>query len=145
MKMLESLSHHLLLPFLILVFIASPSPSSGDLGTTSHYGPPYYPTACFGNDLSQFPLNKYFAAAGEEIWDNGAACGRMYWVKCISSYFPKTTCTEGEMIEVQIVDRAQTSVSPPTWPGTKMALSGPAFTAIAGLPVAWVQIEYKQK
>lgn len=48
------------------------------------------------------------------------------------------------MILIQIVDRAKTSISRPTWPGTTMVLSRPAFTAIAGKPVAWVNIEYEQ-
>nr|GEY93211.1 RNA-directed DNA polymerase, eukaryota, reverse transcriptase zinc-binding domain protein [Tanacetum cinerariifolium] len=31
--------------------------------------------ACYGYDSSQFPSKNLFAAAGDRIWDNGAACG----------------------------------------------------------------------
>ncbi|KAA8525366.1 hypothetical protein F0562_007216 [Nyssa sinensis] len=62
--------------------------SHGDVGTASHYSPPYLPTACFGNDPSQFPSSNLFATASEGIWDNGAACGRQYLVRCISAVVP---------------------------------------------------------
>lgn len=74
-------------------------------------------TACYGNDASQFPSSNLFAAAGEGIWDNGAACGRQYLVKCISAVIPRT-CILGQTIQVRIVDRAQTSVSRSTRAGT---------------------------
>nr|GFB61894.1 hypothetical protein [Tanacetum cinerariifolium] len=75
-----------------------------EVGTASMYNPPYTPTACYGNDASQFPSSNLFAAAGEGIWDNGAACGRQYLVKCISAVIPRT-CILGQTIQVRIVDR----------------------------------------
>ncbi|KAJ0021668.1 hypothetical protein Pint_31718 [Pistacia integerrima] len=51
--------------------------SNGDVGT-------YRPTACFGNDGSQFPTNNQFAGVGAGLWDNGAICGKIYFVRCLS-------------------------------------------------------------
>ncbi|GAA0160265.1 hypothetical protein LIER_16856 [Lithospermum erythrorhizon] len=117
-------------------------PTLGDLGTASHYRPPYTPTACFGNDPTQFPSSGFFAAAGEGIWDNGASCGRQYLVKCISGPL-KITCTS-DTIQVRIVDRAQTSVSRPSKTGTSIVLSNAAFGAIANPSVASINLEFQQ-
>nr|GMD92196.1 EG45-like domain containing protein [Ipomoea batatas]GMD93578.1 EG45-like domain containing protein [Ipomoea batatas]GME15808.1 EG45-like domain containing protein [Ipomoea batatas]GME20769.1 EG45-like domain containing protein [Ipomoea batatas] len=100
-------------------------------------------TACFGTDRSQFPSSNYFAAAGEGIWDNGASCGRQYLVSCISSVFPKA-CKKDQTIQIKIVDRAQTSVSRPTKPGTTMVLSNAAFAAIADPSATSLNIEFQQ-
>ncbi|KAE9462761.1 hypothetical protein C3L33_05331, partial [Rhododendron williamsianum] len=51
--------------------------SHGDVGTVAQYGPPYTP-------------------AGDGIWDNGAACGRQYLVKCISATTPYTCVLTGQ-------------------------------------------------
>ncbi|XP_071703610.1 EG45-like domain containing protein 2 isoform X2 [Rutidosis leptorrhynchoides] len=87
-----------------------------EVGTASMYNPPYTPSACYGNDASQFPSSNLFAAAGEGIWDNGAACGRQYLVRCISAAIPRT-CISGQTVQVRIIDRAQSSVSRPTRSG----------------------------
>ncbi|GAB2232516.1 hypothetical protein Droror1_Dr00011553 [Drosera rotundifolia] len=79
--------------------------SHGDIGTASCYSPPYVPTLCYGFDTSQFPTDRLFAEAGEEIWDNGAACGRLYLVRCIGARLAGG-CIEGAAIEVMIVDYA---------------------------------------
>ncbi|KAJ0540293.1 putative rlpA-like protein, double-psi beta-barrel [Helianthus annuus] len=113
-----------------------------EVGTASLYNPPYTPSACYGSDASQFPSSNLFAAAGEGIWDNGAACGRQYLVKCISAAIPRT-CIPGQTIEVRIIDRAQTSVSRPTRPGTTMVLSDTAFRTIAN-QIASINIEFQK-
>ncbi|KAL9251897.1 EG45-like domain containing protein-like protein [Drosera capensis] len=79
--------------------------SHGDIGTASSYSPPYVPTECYGYDTSQFPKDKLFAAAGEEIWDGGAACGRLYLVRCIGAQLAGG-CIEGAAIEIMIVNYA---------------------------------------
>lgn len=99
-------------------------------------------SACYGNDASQFPSSNLFAAAGEGIWDNGAACGRQYLVKCISAAIPRT-CIPGQTIEVRIIDRAQTSVSRPTRAGSTMVLSDTAFSTIAH-QIASINIEFQK-
>ncbi|XP_061346274.1 EG45-like domain containing protein [Gastrolobium bilobum] len=117
--------------------------SHGDVGTASRYGPPFLPTACFGGDASQFPSSNMFGSAGEGIWDNGAACGRQYQVRCISAAAPRT-CIPGQAIQIKIVDRAQSSVSRPSTTGTSMVLSTTAFQAIANASASLINIEFQQ-
>jgi hypothetical protein len=98
-------------------------------------------TACYGSDVSQFPSSNLFAAAGEGIWDNGAACGRQYLVRCISARVPRT-CIPGQTIQVKIVDRALTSVSRPSRADTTMVLSTTAFGTIAKPSAPFVNVEF---
>ncbi|MED6221998.1 hypothetical protein PIB30_060137 [Stylosanthes scabra] len=84
-----------------------------------------------------------FASAGEGIWDNGAACGRQYQVRCISAPTPRT-CIPGQLIQIKIVDRAQSSNSRPSMPGTSMVLSTIAFQAIANASASFINIEFQQ-
>ncbi|KAK9268518.1 hypothetical protein L1049_000271 [Liquidambar formosana] len=87
----EGMSKIQLLKRLLFIIVAELSYSShGDVGTSSQYSPPYIPTVCYGNDPTQFPSSNLFAAAGDGIWDNGAACGRQYLVRCISASQPGT-------------------------------------------------------
>ncbi|CAA3002864.1 Hypothetical predicted protein [Olea europaea subsp. europaea] len=90
-----------------------------------------------------FPSSNLFAAAGEGIWDNGAACGRQYLVRCISAAVPNT-CIPGQTIQVKIVDRAQTSVSRPTREGVTIVLSNTAFGTIGNPPATSMNIEIQQ-
>ncbi|KAK3008713.1 hypothetical protein RJ639_015397 [Escallonia herrerae] len=101
-----------------------------------------HPTACFGSDASQFPSSNLFAAAGEGIWDNGAACGRQYLVRCISAVVPKT-CIPGQTIQIRIVDRVQTSKSRPLKDGTTMVLSTTAFQTIANPSSTSMNVEFQ--
>ncbi|KAL8521914.1 hypothetical protein ACS0TY_012169 [Phlomoides rotata] len=117
--------------------------SRADIGTASNYSPPYTPTACYGNDFSQFPSSNLFAAAGEGIWDNGAACGRQYLVRCISATVP-LACKPGQTIQIRIVDRAETSVSRPSRPGSSLVLSNTAYQTIADPAVPYLNIEFQQ-
>ncbi|XP_002514363.2 EG45-like domain containing protein isoform X1 [Ricinus communis] len=117
--------------------------SFGDVGTAAQFGPPYLPTACFGNDASAFPPNNLFAAAGEGIWDNGASCGREYYVSCISAAV-RGTCKPDQTIRVKIVDRAQTSVTRPSRPGATIVLSEVGFGKIANPAAPYVNVEYQQ-
>ncbi|XWS16993.1 hypothetical protein CRYUN_Cryun33cG0029400 [Craigia yunnanensis] len=117
--------------------------SYADVGTAAHYSPPYIPTACFGNDVSQFPTSNLFGAAGDGIWDNGASCGRQYLVRCISAATPGT-CNPSQTIQIRIVDRADTSVSRPSSNGATIVLSTTAFGAIANPSAASVNIEFQQ-
>ncbi|KAL4333090.1 hypothetical protein GQ457_07G041430 [Hibiscus cannabinus] len=133
-------------PWLFIIFLLVTTffhLSSADVGTAAHYSPPYLPSACFGNDDSQFPTNNLFAAAGDGIWDNGASCGRQYLVRCISAAIPGT-CNPSRTIQIKIVDRAETSVSRPSAKGATIVLSTTAFGAIANPSAASVNIEFKQ-
>ncbi|XP_034683308.1 uncharacterized protein LOC117912725 [Vitis riparia] len=103
----------------------------------------YAATACYGNDVSEFPSSNFFASAGEGIWDNGAACGRQYLVRCISAVVPMT-CIAGQTIQIKIVDRAVTSVSRPSRNGATMVLSTTAFGAVANASASSINIEFQQ-
>ncbi|PIN21608.1 hypothetical protein CDL12_05687 [Handroanthus impetiginosus] len=56
----------------------------GDIGTATSYDPPYMPTKCNGNRQDQFPAGNLFVKVSEGLWDNGAACGRRYRLRCLS-------------------------------------------------------------
>ncbi|KAK6912643.1 RlpA-like protein, double-psi beta-barrel domain, partial [Dillenia turbinata] len=138
-------SRNLFLQWLSLFITASLfcNLSNGDVGTAAQYAPPYLPNACYGNDASQFPPNNYFAAAGDGIWDNGAACGRQYKVRCISAAEPKI-CVPGQTIQVKIVDSALSSSSRPSANGATIVLSTTAFQAIAKSSASSVNVEFQQ-
>ncbi|KAK1434706.1 hypothetical protein QVD17_00455 [Tagetes erecta] len=118
-------------------------PAHGEVGTSAQYSPPFLPTACYGNDPSQFPSSNLFAAVGDGIWDNGAACGRQYLVKCISAAEPGT-CVPDQVIQVKIVDFAVTAASRPSYDGTTMVLSDTAFGTIANSSALSVNIEFQR-
>ena len=103
----------------------------------------YTATACYGNNAAQFPSSNLFASAGEGIWDNGAACGRQYLVRCISAAHPRT-CIPGQTIQIRIVDRALSSVSRPSRDGATMVLSKTAFGMISKPTAPVINIEFQQ-
>ncbi|KAI4376320.1 hypothetical protein MLD38_014098 [Melastoma candidum] len=130
----------LYLLFLVLMKLRA---SLADVGTAAQYSPPYTPTACYGFDPSQFPSSFLFAAAGEGIWDNGAACGRQYLVRCISGPI-STICDPTQMVQVRIVDLARTAKSRPSANGATIVLSNTAFKAIAKPNAIVINVEYIQ-
>ncbi|XP_023875327.1 EG45-like domain containing protein [Quercus suber] len=117
----------------------------GDVGTAARYAPPYLPTTCYGSDTSEFPSSNLFAASGEGIWDNGAACGRQYLVRCISASL-RHACALNQTIQIKIVDYIQGLPSPPSARNTTMILSSKAFGAIANLTTnsPAINIEFQQ-
>ncbi|KAL4282754.1 hypothetical protein GQ457_16G004130 [Hibiscus cannabinus] len=117
--------------------------SHGDVGTASRYSPPYLPTACFGDDQTEFPSSNLFAAAGDGIWDNGASCGRQYLVRCISASEPGT-CVPDQTIQVKIVDYAPTVLSPSSAESTTIVLSETAFGGITNTAADSINIEFQQ-
>ncbi|KAF5802834.1 putative rlpA-like protein, double-psi beta-barrel [Helianthus annuus] len=141
------MNHHHLQPSYLLLFLLLLltifRPSHGEVGTSAQYGPPFLPTACYGYDPGQFPSSNLFAAVGDGIWDNGAACGRQYLVKCISAAEPGT-CVPDQVIQVRIVDFALTAASPPSYAGTTMVLSDTAFGTIANSTALSINIEFQQ-
>ncbi|XP_022730619.1 EG45-like domain containing protein isoform X2 [Durio zibethinus] len=117
--------------------------SHADVGTAAQYSPPYLPTACYGDDQSQFPSSNLFAAAGDGIWDNGASCGRQYLVRCISASQPGT-CAPDQTIQVKIVDYAPTALSSSSAQSATIVLSETAFGAVANIAVDSINIEFQQ-
>ncbi|KAJ8431800.1 hypothetical protein Cgig2_027545 [Carnegiea gigantea] len=131
------------LPLSLLLFNLL-SLSDAGVGTAARYNAPYIPTACYGSDTTEFPENNQFAAAGEGIWDNGAACGRQYLVRCISAP-PPNSCISGSTIQVKIVDRAATAISHPSAPRATLSLSSAAYSQLVNPPSAgFINIEYQQ-
>ncbi|XP_059635905.1 EG45-like domain containing protein [Cornus florida] len=109
---------------------------SGDVGTAATYNPPYLPTRCNGYDQEQFPEGGLFAGASDGVWDNGAACGRRYRIRCISGL--KRPCKEGTIV-VQVVDACRTNPCPAT-----LVLSNKAFDAISKISNSKINVEYVQ-
>ncbi|KAJ0090149.1 hypothetical protein Patl1_12786 [Pistacia atlantica] len=85
----------------------------------------------------------YSRQPGDGLWDNGAACGTHYRVRCISSSGTHACVPGGKVVTVKIVDNARTSVSRPTAPST-IALSETAFTAIAKSSAKSLNIEFER-
>ncbi|XP_030957512.1 EG45-like domain containing protein [Quercus lobata] len=120
--------------------------SYGDVGTAALYSPPYLPAACYGSDASQFPSTKFFAAAGHGIWDESAACGRKYSVRCISDSTPDA-CNQNQTIQIAIVDHIGQEASVPSAYNTTMFLSATAFRTIANSSTTsspYIKIEFQQ-
>ncbi|KAF5186810.1 Eg45-like domain containing protein [Thalictrum thalictroides] len=121
---------------LFCLFCVAVTPVLADIGTAVSYDPPYTPTKCGGNSPDQFPEGGMFVAASNGLWDNGAACGRRYQMRCISG--PKRPCKDGLMV-VEVVDVCRTNPCPATF-----LLSNRAFNAISKNPNAKINIEYAQ-
>ncbi|CAB4297300.1 EG45-like domain containing protein [Prunus yedoensis var. nudiflora] len=109
----------------------------GDIGTATSYRPPYIPTGCFGNQQDQFPPGNLFVAVSEGLWDNGAACGRRYRLRCLSGH--KKPCKGGATVDVKVVDLCRRSPCPST-----IAMSTDAFAAISRSPSTKINVEYIQ-
>ncbi|XP_052199412.1 EG45-like domain containing protein [Diospyros lotus] len=110
--------------------------AAGDIGTATSYAPPYLPTRCKGYDPQQFPEGGLFAAASPGVWDNGAACGRRYQMRCISG---RNKPCRGDSIVVQVVDLCRSSPCPAT-----LVLSNQAFGFISRFTNAKINVEYAQ-
>ncbi|KAI3468035.1 hypothetical protein Pfo_024698 [Paulownia fortunei] len=108
----------------------------GDIGTASSYGPPYTPTKCSGNRQDQFPAGNLFAAVSEGLWDNGAACGRRYRLRCLSG--SNKPC-KGGTVDVRVVDFCSKRPCPST-----IVMSNDAFATVSHSPHAKINIEYIQ-
>ncbi|KAI7740247.1 hypothetical protein M8C21_021676 [Ambrosia artemisiifolia] len=108
----------------------------GDVGTATSYDPPYTPTRCNGNQADQFPSGNLFISVSEGLWDNGAACGRRYRLKCLSG--SRKPCRDGT-IDVRVVDYCSKTPCPST-----IVLSNDAFAAISKSQRGKINVEYVQ-
>ncbi|CAM8880373.1 unnamed protein product [Rhodiola kirilowii] len=109
----------------------------GDIATATAYSPPYIPTKCYGYRHNQFPPGNRFVAVSEGLWDNGAACGRKYRLRCLSG--PKKACKQ-RTIDVTVVD-----LCPETeCPSAALALSNKAFVSISRYHRGRIIVEYME-
>jgi len=93
-------------------------------------------TKCHGNRQDQFPPGNLFVSVSEDLWDNGAACGRRYRLRCLSA--TNRPCKDGT-IDVRVVDFCRKSPCPST-----ILLPGDAFSAVSHSPSAKINVEYNQ-
>ncbi|KAK4415113.1 EG45-like domain containing protein [Sesamum alatum] len=119
----------------IAAIMSFASVAYADEGTATYYTPPYVPSSCDGytND------GVMIAAASDAIWDNKAACGWKYNVRCTGATNKGVPhpCT-GQSVVVRIVDYC-----PPGCRGT-IDLSQEAFSIIANPDAGKVNIEFHQ-
>ncbi|KAH7440696.1 hypothetical protein KP509_03G006400 [Ceratopteris richardii] len=102
-------------------------------GTATYYTEST-PSACYGDDSSQFPSDGNFAAASSAIFNGGAACGQYYTIACTGN-----GCNGGGPISVEIVDLC------PGCAANQFDLSETAFSKIADTAVGVIDIDYSQK
>ncbi|CAK9184153.1 unnamed protein product [Ilex paraguariensis] len=93
-------------------------------------------TKCNGNRADQFPPGNLFVAVSEGLWDNGAACGRRYRLRCLSGY--NKPCKDGT-VDVRVVDFCPRRPCPAT-----IVMSNDAFGAISHSPDAKINVEFIQ-
>ncbi|KAH9322347.1 hypothetical protein KI387_016986, partial [Taxus chinensis] len=95
---------------------------------------------CYGNDENEFPAGNLFAAASDAIWDNGAACGRQYTIRCLSGTQNQNPCLNNTVsIVVKIVDYCS---SLDRDCNATLELSSDAFMDIANSTTPIINIEY---
>ncbi|EOY29241.1 Barwin-related endoglucanase [Theobroma cacao] len=107
-----------------------------EAGTATYYTPPYTPSACYGYEEQ----GTMIAAASDEIWNDGGACGQMYQVTCVSGTNEGTPypCWGSGTVEIKIVDHC-----PAGCRGT-IDLSQEAFASIADPDSGVINISYQQ-
>lgn len=91
-------------------------------------------TRCNGNNIDQFPPGNFFVAVNEGLWDNGAACGRRYRLRCLSG---RNRPCKTDIIEVQVVNFCPKSPCP-----SSFLMSKEAFSAISRLSSVKLNVEY---
>ncbi|KAI6685994.1 hypothetical protein NL676_031907 [Syzygium grande] len=123
---------HIFVLSLALVFCAIPQATLADSGTATYYTE-YVPSSCYGFDTP----GGMIAAASDEFWEGGAACGRTYSVTCTgaTNLGDLHPCT-GKSVVVKIVDYC-----PAGCRGT-IDLSEEAFKSIAHPAAGKVYISY---
>ncbi|KAL2454495.1 EG45-like domain containing protein 2 [Abeliophyllum distichum] len=102
-------------------------------GTATFYTPPYVPSACYGNQNK----GTVIAAANPSLYNNGAACGRRYRVKCTggTNNGVPHPCT-GREVTVTIVDLC------PGCGNNQLDLSQQVFSTIANPDAGRIRIDY---
>ncbi|KAA8522798.1 hypothetical protein F0562_009221 [Nyssa sinensis] len=121
--------------FLIIVVgivICLTSVAFADQGTATYYAPPYIPSACYSRQDNGIMV----AGASDGIWNNRAACGTNYRVKCIgAANTAPHPCKDGESVVVKIVDYCDRCN------GT-INLSQDAFAKISNPDIGKIRVQY---
>lgn len=86
-------------PFIISSILASTVTALFNVGPAHLYQAPYTPPLACG----EFQTTGAFVAVGDNLWNNGAACGRHYNVRCIAG--PGNPCKSGgPVVKVTVVN-----------------------------------------
>ncbi len=89
-------------------------------------------SACYGNQNNGVMI----AAAGDAIWNGGAACGKFYTVQCTGARNAVPHPCKAGSVTVKIVDHC------PGCPST-LDLSREAFSKIADPVAGIINIDYR--
>ncbi|KAB1201863.1 EG45-like domain containing protein [Morella rubra] len=122
--------HTLLLLGLVVSFISVASAISG----TATYYTVYTPSACYGYQGQGVMI----AAANNALYNNGAACGKMYRVTCTGATNQGVPKPCRGSVTVKIVDRC------PGCAANQLDLSQQAFSTIADPAAGKITIDYVQ-
>ncbi|KAK1416853.1 hypothetical protein QVD17_25970 [Tagetes erecta] len=121
----------------ILVVLSLLCFASSDTGIGTINAPPYLPSKCFGYQDQGVMI----AAVNEDLWDDGALCGKYFEVTCTGGTNKGTPhpCTDNPTVTVMITD-----LCPP--PGCKgdLDLSHEAFSTIADPNAGGIKISYHE-
>ncbi|XP_054795554.1 EG45-like domain containing protein [Prosopis cineraria] len=119
----------------LAILMSLVSVASAISGTATFYTV-YVPSACYGFQNE----GTMIAAASDSLWNNGAACGRRYTVRCTggTNQGVAQPCRSGT-VTVTIVDRCP----PPACRGT-IDLSQEAFSVIADPNEGKINIDYTE-
>ncbi|KAF6144583.1 hypothetical protein GIB67_006075 [Kingdonia uniflora] len=111
--------------------------SAAETGTATFYTPPYIPSSCDGFKNEGVMI----AAASDTIWNNRAACGNVYKVKCIgaTNLGDPHPCIADASVVVKIVDYCPS----PGCQGT-IDLSQEVFAMIANPLAGKINIAYQR-
>ncbi|KAL7097345.1 hypothetical protein ACP275_10G138800 [Erythranthe tilingii] len=102
-------------------------------GTATYYTT-YVPSACYGFQ----DQGTLIAAANPSLYNNGAACGRRYRIRCTGgTNQTPNPCRSGE-VTVRIVDLC------PGCGANQLDLSQQAFSTIGNLDAGRIRIDYTQ-
>ncbi|KAI4295347.1 hypothetical protein L6164_035401 [Bauhinia variegata] len=114
-----------------LVITSLASTASAIAGTATYYTV-YVPSACYGNSQQ----GTLIAAANPSLYNNGAACGRMYRVTCTGGTNNIPTPCRGGSVTVKIVDLCLGCLA------NRLYLSQEAFSQIANPDAGRVKIDF---
>ncbi|KAI3710587.1 hypothetical protein L2E82_40371 [Cichorium intybus] len=123
--------------FIFIILLSFGFQASSDTGIGTINDPPYLPSACYGF----VDKGVMIAAANQDLYQGGAACGKYFEVTCTGGTNLGTPhpCTANPTVTIMITD-----LCPP--PGCKgdLDLSHESFSAIADPAAGGIKISYKQ-